>query len=155
MMKKHMLFLLLVSGIGSNVSAGGFVIPLDQLMLDMTHAMQEDFARTARAINRCQNGIEEETEEDIKLQYEVPGFNKNTLDIEFLNDESLRISSVEPEEMESENNQTKRCLSKFYRKVTLPCRVNTESVKASVTDGILKIVVQKKVNVDARKVTIE
>lgn len=87
----------------------------------------------------------QETEEGYDISVAAPGMNKEDFKIE-LNEGVMSISSETKSEKEDTNdNFTRREFnySSFERRFTIPENVKEEDVKASYSDGILKIEIPK------------
>ena len=81
-----------------------------------------------------------------EVELAVPGFTKDEIDVTMEND-VLSISAQKSEEdVEEKDNYTRKEFSynSFERRLQIPPAVNTEQeVKASYSDGILKLTLQK------------
>ncbi len=92
-----------------------------------------------------------ETEEAIIAAVELPGVEKNDINIAATDDE-LYVSakrSEEPKEI------SERHYSLFCTKVNLPCGIKREEVKASFNNGLLIITLPKEVVTPRTKISIE
>lgn len=88
-----------------------------------------------------------ETDKNYEIEVAAPGRSKKDFNISAENG-VLTISSESKEEKEEkEKDYTRKefTYSSFERSFTLPENANEESIKASYTDGILKLEVGKKV----------
>jgi HSP20 family protein len=107
-----------------------------------------------------------EDEHKVTLKLEVPGVNEQDLDVQVENN-TLTIRGqrkFEKEEKEENFQRIERRYGSFSRSFTLPNTIDTESVKASYENGILKIELAKreeakpkqiKVSVGSGKKTLE
>jgi|688.fasta_scaffold220543_5 HSP20 family protein len=98
-----------------------------------------------------------ENENEYFIHLQLPGFKKEDLKIKF-EENALTISSeVEKTEEKSEKNFFKKEFEKHsFRKVyNLPKNADKESIKASLSDGILNVIVPKKKEEVAKKEYIE
>jgi HSP20 family protein len=89
-----------------------------------------------------------ETADDVIIEMAAPGMKKNDFKLEVDNDQ-LHIGYKKEKEVENENNQCNEwrreySYESFDRTFTLPSMVESDKVKASYTDGILRITVPKK-----------
>jgi HSP20 family protein len=87
-----------------------------------------------------------ENEKDFELELSVPGRSKEDFNIE-IDDNILTISSeVKTDSNESQNNYTRRefVYSSFKRAFTMPESIDSEKIKASYEEGILKFNLPKK-----------
>lgn len=92
-----------------------------------------------------------ETEEAIIVAVELPGVEKNDIDITATDDE-LYISAKRSEEPEEKSG---RNYSLFCTKVNLPCGIKRDEVKASFNNGLLIITLPKEVVTPRTKISIE
>lgn len=86
-----------------------------------------------------------ESDESFDIDVAAPGMKKADFEIE-INEGILTISSAKKEEKEEKSDQFTRRefnYSTFERRFTLPENVEEKKVKASYTDGILKIEIPK------------
>ena len=85
------------------------------------------------------------TEKEVIIDVEVPGVEKENINIEF-RDNSLIISGSRKEEKQEEGDtyyRMERSTGRFLRKIHFETNVNEESIKASLKEGILNITIQK------------
>jgi len=100
------------------------------------------FAQTSRFI-RVRMG---ETDEEIILRAELPGFSKDEIELR-VTPQTINIwaekkrKSVEKEE---DFFRAKQSYASANRLLTLPVEVKTEKIKAKLKDGVLEIVLPKK-----------
>lgn len=86
-----------------------------------------------------------EDKDNVYLRAEVPGVNKEDLEIS-LHEGTLTLSGERKEEKRDEGTavlRTERFTGKFSRSVTLPAPVQSDKVIATYRDGILKVVLPK------------
>ncbi|WP_041933194.1 Hsp20/alpha crystallin family protein [Gloeothece verrucosa] len=86
-----------------------------------------------------------ETEEAIHLKLELPGMNKEDLDIQ-VSKNGVSISGERKEENKTENNGVTRTefrYGKFSRVIPLPAHVDNSHVTAEYKDGILNLTLPK------------
>lgn len=82
-----------------------------------------------------------ETEEEIKVSAELPGVNKEDIEIS-LDGNRVTIRGEKKRYEESEGSgyfQAERSFGSFQRTFTLPCEVDEENVDASFRDGVLTV----------------
>jgi len=100
------------------------------------------FSQTSRFI-RVRMG---ETDEEIILRAELPGFSKDEIELR-VTSQTINIwaekkrKSVEKEE---DFFRAKQSYASANRLLTLPVEVKTEKIKAKLKDGVLEIVLPKK-----------
>jgi HSP20 family protein len=98
-----------------------------------------------------------ENENEYFINLQLPGFKKEDLKIKF-EENALTISSeVEKTEEKNEKNFFKKEFEKhsFRKAYILPKNAEKESIKASLSDGILNVIVPKKKEEVAKKEYIE
>lgn len=135
------------------------------LLNDMLEMMNE-FERPLRSSLALSRGGAEgtyfpasdirETEENFLLSIDMPGINKEDIDIE-LNGNQLMISGERKKEEElSENgaHRIERAFGHFKRTFTLPEGINSEVIEASYDNGVLSICLPKAEEKKAKKITI-
>ncbi len=87
-----------------------------------------------------------EHENHFQLDLAVPGLNKEDFKIDIENNVLTVSSEKEEKNEESNNNYTRKefVYGCFNRSFSLPKSINTESIEATYTNGILQIVLPKK-----------
>lgn len=98
--------------------------------------------------------VERDTE--MVLRAEVPGMNKDDLDISVDESSVTLRGSASHEEKQAEGDYYRREISReeFVRTVALPGAVDTEKTRASLKDGVLELVMPKLEAAKRRKVSI-
>jgi|SRR5579872_3398343 len=86
-----------------------------------------------------------ETDDNLEVRAEVPGFTSNELKIDV---EPNRLTITGKHEAQEENKKGKtlyseRCAKEILRVVDLPAQVDTSKVNATLKDGILKLEMPK------------
>ncbi len=79
----------------------------------------------------------DETEKEIRLNYEIPGMNKEDIKLH-VTGKYVEISAEKKEE-----SKDKKSYSKFYRVMTLPSEINPDNVNATYKNGVLEVILQK------------
>ena len=94
------------------------------------------------------------------VEAELPGFTKDDVDIT-LEDGVLTIHAERKEEVKQNGNKgqrqplhLERRWTRFERSFTLPAAVNESAVRADLNEGLLKITLDKREEVKARKIQI-
>ncbi len=97
-----------------------------------------------------------ENESECVVQVDLPGIAKDDIQVHF--DDSNRLLTVEAERKAMFKEEAKpnfyhheRYYGRVQRSVTLPENVDGESVKASMDDGVLKLVFEKKPEKETRQ----
>lgn len=86
-----------------------------------------------------------ENDDALILTAELPGLNKDDIDINF-NDGTLTIRGekrVERDEEVQDTHITERRFGKFVRSYTLPRAIDADAIKAEMEDGVLMVTVPK------------
>lgn len=92
-----------------------------------------------------------ETEKSYEIDVIAPGLNKEEFKID-VDKDTLSISFEHKEEKEESNDKVLRneySYRSFKRSFTLNEKVNAPEISATYTDGVLKVVLPKKEDVDA------
>jgi HSP20 family protein len=86
-----------------------------------------------------------ETDKDLIVEMQVPGFKKEDIKISFQYDYLKVEGKAEEEKEEKEKNYWRKEIRKgsFVRVIPLPRKVDPKKAKASFKDGILKISLPK------------
>jgi len=98
-----------------------------------------------------------DTNEALIVTMDVPGVDKEDIDITILDDE-LSVAAerkTETEVTEKDFHKRERTYKKFERMVKLPVGVKIEEAKAKLTDGVLEITLPKEVVVSKKRINIE
>ena len=93
-----------------------------------------------------------ETEEALVVTMDMPGVEKEDIDISVVEDE-LQISAqrkIETEVNEQDYHRRERTFNRFERRVLLPASIKTEEARATLANGVLQITLPK-VSVLTRK----
>lgn len=78
------------------------------------------------------------------VKAELPEVSESGIKI-ILEGNTLKISGERVLKMEGRNYyQIERTYGKFFRSVSFPCDIDSHNIKATLTDGILKIIIPKK-----------
>jgi HSP20 family protein len=86
-----------------------------------------------------------DNEDSFVFTMEVPGINKQDLDID-VNNNTLTISGIKHYKKESDEgdyHMMECAYGRFQRSFSLPCRVNKASIEASYKNGILQLLILK------------
>jgi HSP20 family protein len=91
------------------------------------------------------------------MSVEAPGFKKDEIEINVW-DGSVEVSGCKAEQKEEETEgyvRKERSSESFYRKMALPEEIKIEDAEASLQDGVLELVLPKKVPKKKKKVTVK
>lgn len=96
-----------------------------------------------------------ETENEIVYTVELPGFEKDDVNIS-VDEGRLIISGERKFEKESKHNyhQVERWYGNFYRSFLLPTTVDEEKISAQLKNGLLKVVLPKKEEARPRQIPV-
>ncbi|MHA2055329.1 MAG: Hsp20/alpha crystallin family protein [Candidatus Hodarchaeales archaeon] len=99
----------------------------------------------------------QETENEIIVKADIPGFEKENIDLEIAGDR-LRIKAESEkikEEDEKGYHRRERSMKSVYREILLPRNTKPEESKASYKNGVLKVILTKTEDEKGRKLEID
>lgn len=99
-----------------------------------------------------------ETENEFHLEFELPGFSKDDIEVTLDNDDLVITASHKDVKEESDKKWLKKEISRghYERRMTLPENVNVDKISAESKDGILFIVIPKAEVVDkVKKISVK
>jgi len=97
-----------------------------------------------------------EDEKKVMLKLEVPGIEEKDLDVRVENN-TLTVKGerkFEKEEKEENFHRIERRYGSFYRSFTLPSTVDTESIQADYSAGVLKLELKKKAEAQPKQIKV-
>ena len=88
---------------------------------------------------------------------ELPGVDANDIDISIHNQTLTLTATRKRDELEKGGNllRQERSHGKFNRAIKLPYRVDAAHVEASLTDGVLKVLLQRAEEDKPKKITVK
>ena len=97
-----------------------------------------------------------ETENEIIVRADLPGFKKDEIDVEAYEDRILISAKRKREKVEKGENfyRRERSAGELRRMITLPQEVNIEKAKVNFSDGVLEIKLPKKEKKKEKKVKL-
>ena len=97
-----------------------------------------------------------ETEDQVKIYLDLPGMNRENLDIQLTGNNTLTIRGERKfEEVEkAKYHRVERFYGNFTRSFVLPQNVEADKISATFKDGVLELVLPKAESAKARKITI-
>ena len=98
-----------------------------------------------------------ETDKEIELTVELPGLQQKDADIS-VSDNVLTISGekkVEAERNDKNVHVVERAYGRFHRAFQLPQGTDPSSIQATMSNGVLKIVIPKPERAEARKIEVK
>lgn len=127
--------------------------PLATLRGEMEELMEGFFGDSTELTSVTQPRLDlSETDTDVEVQTDVPGFKAEEIDIE-VRDDMLTIRGEQSEEKKTEEKAKKhngrtyhrveRCSGSFSRSIWLPCGVKADDVVAVLKDGVLTVTLPK------------
>lgn len=99
----------------------------------------------------------EETKDAYRISIEVPGMEKDDIDIE-VKDNVLTISGEKKEEVKSEDStfyRRERRFGKFSRSISLPNDINVDGIDAEYKNGVLMLTLPKTEEAKPKKITVK
>ncbi len=99
----------------------------------------------------------QESDHEIVVTAEMPGLDKNDFAVEVSGDRLILRGEKQQsaEERRSGYYYAERSFGSFFRVVPLPCEVDTEHVKATYKNGLLKVSMPKSANARTRRIEIK
>jgi HSP20 family protein len=94
-----------------------------------------------------------ETDDSYLVRVELPGVNKDQVDVQ-LNDRELVIAGEVKEEEKGRKHRSSRRTGRFEYRTYLPGDINAESVSGQLSDGVLTVTVPKTETAKPRRVEI-
>ncbi len=96
-----------------------------------------------------------EDKDELVVRAELPGIDKESLNIEISGTMLMLKADVEPDVPEDANYFIcERCLDVFSRAITLPYHIDTETVKANLRNGLLEIRMSKSAEAKTKRVDV-
>jgi len=94
---------------------------------------------------------------EIFIKAELPGFDKDDLDISISNNQLVIKAKSCTEEKEEEGDYLKQEIrkSEVYRSVSLPAEVEEDNIKTSYKNGVLKLTIPKQKKSQRKKIKVE
>ena len=99
----------------------------------------------------------QETDEALVVTMDMPGVEKQDIDISVVEDE-LRVSGQrksEAEVTEQDYHRRERTYSRFERRVLLPASIKSEEARATLNNGVLEITLPKASVPNRKRIVIE
>lgn len=138
---------------------------LEDMRRDMDRLFEEFFAPGARRrrVWRTEPGIIVPSVEmydrktEIVVKVELPGVNKEDIDLSITKDTLAIKGEVKREEEVKEEDYyaNERTYGSFARTISLPVEVDSEKAKATFKNGILELVIPKREEAKPKEIKIE
>jgi len=96
-------------------------------------------------------------DKEIFVKAELPGFDKDDLDISIANNLLVIKARACKEEKEEEGDYLKQEIrkSEIYRSILLPAEVEDEKIKTSFKNGVLKLTIPKQEKSQRKQIKVE
>ena len=96
-------------------------------------------------------------DKEVFVKAELPGFDKDDLDISIANNQLVIKARACSEEKEEEGDYLRQEIrkSEIYRSVSLPAEVEDEKIKTSFKNGVLKLSIPKQKKSQRKKIKVE
>jgi len=98
-----------------------------------------------------------ETDKEIEISAEVPGLQENEVQVDVSND-ILTVrgeKNAEKEEKDKNYHLVERSYGSFSRSLQLPPGIDADQIKASLSNGVLKVVIPKPAASQAKKIEVK
>ncbi len=98
-----------------------------------------------------------ETDKIIEVSAEMPGLERKDVDIS-IEDDTLTIrgeKKVEESQKDKTVQLSERCYGIFYRVLQLPAGIDPSSIQATMSNGILKVVIPKPAKSEPKKIEVK
>lgn len=98
-----------------------------------------------------------ETDESVIVTMDLPGVDKNDVDITVA-DDKLTVKAAKSTEMETEKegyHKKERTFARFERTVALPVEVKSDEARARLNNGVLEITLPKEVVTSKKRISID
>ena len=135
-------------------SAGAFFAPLQREIDRVLQEFGQGFGAFSAPMSPSMDV--RETKETIEVDVELPGMKREDIEVS-LDGDVLVISGEKKSETRDDKEQrvVERTYGAFSRSVQLPRGVDPEKIDASMTDGVLKVVIAKPANAETRTIEIK
>lgn len=96
----------------------------------------------------------EETEDAYIIEADAPGVKKDDINIELQDNELLIHGEYKDRERKGHLRRKERRTGQFNYRVTVPGKINPDSVEAKLEDGVLTLTMQKAEETKSRRIEI-
>lgn len=121
----------------------------------------DDFMRGWPAIDRAAEFVPQmdvtESDKEIEITVELPGLEEKDLQVNVA-DNILTITGEKKAEKEEKNKNYRlyeRSYGSFSRSIELPAGIDADAIKASLSNGVLKVTVPKPAPAQVKKVEVK
>ncbi|OHB54793.1 MAG: hypothetical protein A2Y12_04030 [Planctomycetes bacterium GWF2_42_9] len=107
-----------------------------------------------QVVGSCPVDVKED-DKHVYVDAELPGMSKNELEVTVENGILTISGEKKIEKKEGEEDLRERYYGRMYRSLTLPSHVDENKVKATMKDGVLHVVLEKKEAERPKRIEIE
>ncbi len=130
---------------------------IDRLFEDLTRSTLGEFGQAQ--VNLVPSIDVAETDKEIVITAEMPGLERKDIDIS-LDDDVLTIrgeKKVETKQDDKDKNYhvAERAYGVFFRAIQLPPGVNPASIKATMSNGVLKVTIPRPAKSEPKKIEVK
>ena len=147
----------LMEDLGLTELESRYIDEMQRLQKRMGELMEQAEATPTGALTIMPLTDIKQTEEDVIVIMDMPGIEKDNVDIS-ISDGELRVSAerkTEEEVSEQDFHKRERTYQKLERMIRLPVAVKMEEAKAKLSDGVLEITLPKEVVTAKRRISID
>lgn len=140
----------------TRVQHGNAVDPFESAQRDLSTVLNRFFGGQDGGTRLAPFGVDVREDADhLYVEAELPGFSKEDVEIT-LENQTLTIQAERKEETEKKGELLlhERRYRQFLRSFTLPPTVDEKSVDAKLSDGVLKITLNKREETKPRKISV-
>jgi HSP20 family protein len=125
--------------------------PLDRLLEQFTQAAAGGTGKIVPKIDVVEN------DKTIELTAELPGLEEGDLEISLVDNVLTIHGEKQAEQHRDEQNfhVTERVYGSFYRAIELPAGIDPSQIQASMSNGVLKLVIPKPARSETQKITVK
>jgi HSP20 family protein len=133
---------------------------IDRLFDDFTHGFGAPGAWGPQASTNIMPRLDvAETDKEIEIAAELPGLERKDVEISLENDlltiRGEKKTEVDKDDKKKNYHLTERSYGLFYRVLQLPAGIDPSSVKATMSNGVLKITIPKPARSEAKKIEVK
>jgi HSP20 family protein len=138
-------------------------IDIESMYTNQMRQVQKKMGAIAESVPYASGNVKrpatdvKETDDAVIIIAEIPGADKDEVDITVTGDElSIHAKrSMEPEEVDESIHKCERTYDMFKRLIRLPTEVKVEEAKATICNGVLTITLPKVAVISKTKINVE
>jgi len=127
---------------------------LDNLSSRLSQMFDSSFGDINSAMGRAPAIDIEETDDSFIVEADAPGVKKEDLDIELQDNELVIQGEYKDRSREGRLRRKERRTGHFNYRVTVPGKIDRESVQANLADGVLTVTLKKAEETKSRKIEV-